>query len=156
MKIYESKDEVLSFEHLLSEIMKKGDINSKNYEKLKEISEKLIKNDISPFECMTKYISETYKYLHCKNKLDEKQIEKLSQINKKVSDSIGKIEIELNKKLKKESKSKKAQTKGGVKIEEFRKKFELREEDADDNLIQEYLKLNKNDIAPDFCPCLSS
>ena len=125
--------------------MKKGDIDENNYEKLKNISEKLIINDISPYEYTTKYFSETYKYLDKKNELNEERIKKLSQINKNVTDCIDKIEHELNKKNKKGKKDKIIPKTPDNKIEKFRNKYGLRKEDADDEKIKEQLKLHKND-----------
>jgi hypothetical protein len=144
---YETKNDYIfqSFELLLAEIMKKGDIDEKNYEKLKNISEKLIINDISPYEYTTRYFSETYKYLDKKNELNEERVKKLSQINKKVTDYIDKIEHELNKKNKKGKKDKIIPKTPDNKIEKFRNKYGLRKEDADDKKIKEQLKLYKND-----------
>ena len=144
---YESKNDYIfqSFELLLAEIMKKGDIDENNYEKLKNISEKLIINDISPYEYTTRYFSETYKYLDKKNELNEERVKKLSQINKKVTDYIDKIEHELNKKNKKGKKDKIIPKTPDNKIEKFRNKYGLRKEDADDKKIKEQLKLYKND-----------
>ena len=108
LKNYESKNDFIfqSFEKLLAEIMKKGDIDETNSEKLKNISEKLIINDISPYEYTTRYITETYDYFDKKNELDEKKIEKLSRINQIIIEHIEKIEKELNKN-KKDKKHKK-------------------------------------------------
>ena len=155
LKNYESKNDFIfqSFEKLLAEIMKKGDIDETNSEKLKNISEKLIINDISPYEYTTRYITETYNYFEKKNELDEKKIEKLSRINQIIMDHIEKIEKELNKnkkdkkhKKEKNDKIKKSKAiKTDSKIERFRKKFGLSEKDADDKTIKEHLKLYKND-----------
>ena len=155
LKNYESKNDFIfqSFEKLLAEIMKKGDIDETNSEKLKNISEKLIINDISPYEYTTRYITETYNYFEKKNELDEKKLEKLSRINKIIIEHIEKIEKELNKnkKDKKHEKEKKDKIKKSKaiktdsKIERFRKKFGLSEKDADDKTIKEQLKLYKND-----------
>ena len=155
LKNYESKNDFIfqSFEKLLAEIMKKGDIDETNSEKLKNISEKLIINDISPYEYTTRYITETYNYFDKKNELDEKKLEKLSRINKIIMDHIEKIEKELNKnkkdkkhKKEKNDKIKKSKAiKTDSKIERFRKKFGLSEKDADDKTIKEHLKLYKND-----------
>jgi len=155
LKNYESKNDFIfqSFEKLLAEIMKKGDIDETNSEKLKNISEKLIINDISPYEYTTRYITETYNYFDKKNELDEKKLEKLSRINKIIMDHIEKIEKELNKnkKDKKHEKEKKDKIKKSKaiktdsKIEKFRKKFGLSEKDADDKTIKEHLKIYKND-----------
>ena len=155
LKNYESKNDFIfqSFEILLAEIMKKGDIDETNSEKLKNISEKLIINDISPYEYTTRYITETYNYFDKKNELDEKKLEKLSRINKIIMDHIEKIEKELNKnkKDKKHEKEKKDKIKKSKaiktdsKIERFRKKFGLSEKDADDKTIKEHLKIYKND-----------
>jgi len=108
LKYNESKNDYIfqSFELLLAEIMKKGDLDGNNCERLKNISEKLIINDISPYEYTTRYFSETYKYLDKKNELNEERIKKLSQINKKITDYIDKIEHELIKRIKKEKKIK--------------------------------------------------
>lgn len=155
LKNYESKNDFIfqSFEKLLAEIMKKGDIDETNSEKLKNISEKLIINDISPYEYTTRYITETYNYFDKKNELDEKKLEKLSRINKIIMDHIEKIEKELNKnkkdkkhKKEKNDKIKKSKAiKTDSKIEKFRKKFGLSEKDADDKTIKEHLKIYKND-----------
>ena len=155
LKNYESKNDFIfqSFEKLLAEIMKKGDIDETNSEKLKNISEKLIINDISPYEYTTRYITETYNYFDKKNELDEKKLEKLSRINKIIMDHIEKIEKDLNKnkkdkkhKKEKNDKIKKSKAiKTDSKIERFRKKFGLSEKDADDKTIKEHLKLYKND-----------
>ena len=147
LKNYESKNDFIfqSFEILLAEIMKKGDIDETNSEKLKNISEKLIINDISPYEYTTKYFSETYKYLDKKNELNEERVKKLSQINKKVTDYIDKFEHELIKKNKKGKKDKIIPKTPDNKIEKFRNKYGLRKEDADDKKIKEQLKLYKHD-----------
>ena len=148
LKIDESQDKNMfqSFENLLATIVTQGDIDNKNYEKLKILSEKLIKNNMSPCDIINRYFVELYKL---QNFDDAESTKKLCELNMKLSDIILKINKELKKKEnfvqnQNQKKNPKKDKKADKKIENFRKKFGLSEEDASDDKIREYLKKYKN------------
>ena len=144
-KMNEKKDIPLvdNFQNLLTEIMIKGDIDQYTKERLKKIIENLINNSNSPKHYLTNFLSENYiKYLEKSSELDNKKIEKLSEINKKISDYVDNISRELMQKNKANNMK---IMESDNKIEQFRKKYNIRKEEHDDQLIKNFLNYYKND-----------
>ena len=131
------------FENLIAIIIDKNNIDDKIKEELNQYCEKLIINNISPVEYTAKYFSGTYKYLE--NGIEKEKFDKLLKANEKLILAVEEIEKRLNKKRKQIKKDKKPNKKKDKKIEEYREKYSLLEEDASsDNLIRKYLKQYKN------------
>ena len=149
----EEKTIFQKFENLLARIIDKNDIDDKIKEELKETSEKLMINDIIPHEYTAQYFAITYKYLREQNEKNEKykkneeeeNVKKILIINKKIFEVLEQIEKELTIKIKNLKKVKKSNKKVDKKIQEFRDKHSISEEDASDEKIKEYLKLYNND-----------
>ena len=137
----------------MARIIDKNDIDDKIKEELKETSEKLMINDIIPHEYTAQYFAITYKYLREQNEKNEKykkneeeeNVKKILIINKKIFEVLEQIEKELTIKIKNLKKVKKSNKKVDKKIQEFRDKHSISEEDASDEKIKEYLKLYNND-----------
>jgi len=131
------------FENLIAIIIDKNNIDDKIKEELNQYCEKLIINNISPVEYTAKYFSGTYKYLE--NGIEKEKFSKLLKANEKLILAVEEIEKRLNKKRKQIKKEKKTNKKKDKKIEEYREKYSLLEEDASDDLIRKCLKQYKND-----------
>ena len=129
------------FENLLATIIDKNDIDDKIKEELNQYCEKLIINNISPIEYSTKYFSTAFKYFL--NDTGKETFQKVLNANAKI------ISAEIEKKIDKKIKDIKNETKPNKrvdkKIEEFRKKYSILEEDASDEMIRKYLKQFKKD-----------
>ena len=139
LKIDEKDNVFQKFEFLLTIIIQKNEIDNKNLEELKQLSEKLIINNVSPYEQAVKYFSDAYKYLH----QDEiKEVENVININKKVFESIEQIETEIKEKINKMKKPEKKYT--DKRVEKFRKNYGIKDEDATDKEIINLLNVYKN------------
>ena len=146
-----NKDEEITifqkFENLLAKIIDKNDIDNKIKEELKQVSEKLMINEITPKEQAAKYFSEVNKYL--KNEMEnQEKIRRIILIIEKVLITLDEMEKELEpkiKEMKNKKKEKKWNKKDDEKIQSFRKEYAISEEDASDEKIKECLKLYNND-----------
>ena len=137
IKINENILLVNDFKSFLKDIMNKGNLDESKNERLKELIEKLINNSNSPKEYLTNFITENFnKYSERSNKINNENMEKMEDIFKKISDFIDKIE----KELKKNNKSKNIEIKEkDNKIEQFRLKFNIKEEEFNDEIIKNHL-----------------
>ena len=129
------------FQNLLAMIIEKNEIDNKILEELKEVSEKLIINDISPLEYATEYFSDTYKYF-VREKLNQKDVEKVLIINRKIFDVLEKIEPELKEKINNEKKPEKKIV--DRRVEKFRINKQIKDEDATDKEILDLLNVHRN------------
>ena len=129
------------FQNLLAMIIEKNEIDNKILEELKELSEKLIINDISPLEYATEYFSDTYKYF-VREKLNQKDVEKVLIINRKIFDVLEKIEPELKEKINNEKKPEKKIV--DRRVEKFRINKQIKDEDATDKEILDLLNVHRN------------
>ena len=129
------------FQNLLAMIIEKNEIDNKILEELKEVSEKLIINNISPLEYATEYFSDTYKYF-VREKLNQKDVEKVLIINRKIFDVLEKIEPELKEKIKNEKKPEKKIV--DRRVEKFRINKQIKDEDATDKEILDLLNVHRN------------
>ena len=130
------------FEILLSTIIDTNNIDNKIKKELNQYCEKLIFNNISPIEYTAKYFALAYKYL--KKGLDKEKFEKIIKTNIKVISLIEEIEKKNEIKIKRTKPEKKSNENIDKKIEEFRKKYSIMEEDASDELIKNCLNNCKN------------
>ena len=137
IKINENILLVNDFKSFLKDIMNKGNLDESKNERLKELIEKLINNSNSPKEYLTNFITENFnKYSERSNKINNENMEKMKDIFKKIYDFIDKIE----KELKKNNKSKNIEIKEkDNKIEQFRLKFNIKEEEFNDEIIKNHL-----------------
>ena len=129
------------FQNLLAMIIEKNEIDNKILEELKEVSEKLIINNISPLEYATEYFSDTYKYF-VREKLNQKDVEKVLIINRKIFDVLEKIEPELKEKINNEKKPEKKIV--DRRVEKFRINKQIKDEDATDKEILDLLNVHRN------------
>ena len=129
------------FQNLLAMIIEKNEIDNKILEELKEVSEKLIINDISPLEYATEYFSATYKYF-VGVKSNQKDVEKVLIINRKIFDVLEKIEPELKEKINNEKKPEKKIV--DRRVEKFRINKQIKDEDATDKEILDLLNVHRN------------
>lgn len=129
------------FQNLLAMIIEKNEIDNKILEELKEVSEKLIINDISPLEYATEYFSDTYKYF-VGVKSNQKDVEKVLIINRKIFDVLEKIEPELKEKINNEKKPEKKIV--DRRVEKFRINKQIKDEDATDKEILDLLNVHRN------------
>ena len=129
------------FQNLLAMIIEKNEIDNKILEELKELSEKLIINDISPLEYATEYFSDTYKYF-VGVKSNQKDVEKVLIINRKIFDVLEKIEPELKEKINNEKKPEKKIV--DRRVEKFRINKQIKDEDATDKEILDLLNVHRN------------
>ena len=129
------------FQNLLAMIIEKNEIDNKILEELKEVSEKLIINNISPLEYATEYFSATYKYF-VGVKLNQKDVEKVLIINRKIFDVLEKIEPELKEKINNEKKPEKKIV--DRRVEKFRINKQIKDEDATDKEILDLLNVHRN------------
>ena len=129
------------FQNLLAMIIEKNEIDNKILEELKEVSEKLIINNISPLEYATEYFSDTYKYF-VGEKLNQKDVEKVLIINRKIFDVLEKIEPELKEKINNEKKPEKKIV--DRRVEKFRINKQIKDEDATDKEILDLLNVHRN------------
>ena len=145
LKIDKNEEKTIfqKFENLLATIIEKNDIDDKIQEELNQYCEKLIINNISPIEYSSKYFSMAYKYFQ--NAPGKEAFEKILKANEKIISAVNEIENKITKKIKDIKHEKKPNKKVDKKIEEFRKKYSVREEDASDKQIKESLKKVKND-----------
>ena len=137
----EQKTVFEKFQNLLAMIIEKNEIDNKILEELKEVSEKLIINDISPLEYATEYFSDTYKYF-VREKLNQKDVEKVLIINRKIFDVLEKIEPELKEKINNEKKPEKKIV--DRRVEKFRINKQIKDEDATDKEILDLLNVHRN------------
>ena len=105
---------------------------------MKIIMEKLIINNISPYDLTNIYFKDLY---NLQDFNDKENTEKLCNMQMIICDTIENIINELNQKNEKLNKNYK---KSDSKIEKFRQKFAIKEEDASDETIKEYLKKYNN------------
>ena len=145
LKIDKNEEKTIfqKFENLLATIIDKNDIDDKIKEELNQCCEKLIINKISPTEYTAKYFTTAYKYFQ--NEIGKETFEKVLKANKKINLAIEEIEKKIIEKMKAIKLEKKPTKKVDKKIEEFRKKYSLMEEDASDKQIKQSLKQFKND-----------
>ena len=129
------------FQNLLAMIIEKNEIDNKILEELKEVSEKLIINNISPLEYATEYFSDTYKYF-VGVKSNQKDVEKVLIINRKIFDVLEKIEPELKEKINNEKKPEKKIV--DRRVEKFRINKQIKDEDATDKEILDLLNVHRN------------
>ena len=94
---------------------------------------------------LQKQIEKNEKYEKIKEDKGNQNVIKLIMINNKIFEVIEKIEKELTIKIKNLKEGKKSNKKVDKKIQEFRDKHSISEEDASDEKIKEYLKLYNND-----------
>ena len=134
----EQKTLLKNLEDLFTTIIDKNNIDNKIKEKLNQICEKLIINNISPIEYTANYFSTAYKYLQ--NGIEKEQFEKIKEANKKIILAIEEIEKKMNKKMKSMKIEKNPNNNANKIVEEFRKKYSILEEDASDEQIMKYLK----------------
>ena len=92
--------------------------------------------------CLSEQNEKNEKY---KKNEEEENVKKILIINKKIFEVLEQIEKELTIKIKNLKKVKKSNKKVDKKIQEFRDKHSISEEDASDEKIKEYLKLYNND-----------
>ena len=142
LKIDEKKEYTVfeKFENLLAMIIQKNEINNKDIEEFKKLSEKFIMHNFSVVEITAKYFSDIYG----KMKLDEnkKEVAKIIKINKEVFEILEEIEEKIKEKKYKEIKFKKKYK--DERIEKFRKNYDIRNEDATDKEIIELLNFYNN------------
>ena len=142
LKIDEKKEYTVfeKFENLLAMIIQKNEINNKDIEEFKKLSEKFIMHNFSAVEITAKYFSDIYG----KMKLDEnkKEVAKIIKINKKVFEILEENEKKIKEKKYKEIKFKKKYE--DERIEKFRKNYGIRNEDATDKEIIELLNFYNN------------
>ena len=127
-----------SYENLLAKILSQQDIDNKSYERMKIIMEKLIINNISPYDLTNIYFKDLY---NLQDFNDKENTEKLCNMQMIICDTIENIINELNQKNEKLNNIYK---KSDSKIVKFRQKFAIKEEDASDETIKEYLKKYNN------------
>ena len=124
---------IKEFHNVLSSIINKNGIDEKDLKELKIKSKNLVSNNLCPLDLSNIYFSEIFKKLVEENKPDDEHISKISELNIKIIETIEKINSELNKDSEKK-KSKKFD------ITDFRKKYEIKKEDADDKTIKDLYK----------------
>ena len=139
------------FENLVGQVISKNIISSNDIMKFEEISDKLIKNDISPLEQLNKYFSQTLNFLFKKNELSDvhsEKLEKYTEIKKQIYLTVEKIENELTENYLKFKKMNKNQAKKPTNyIEKFRNDFKVQKEDATDEDIIKYISQYKTPSA---------
>ena len=96
LKIDESEEKNIfqSYENLLAKILSQQDIDNKSYERMKIIMEKLIINNISPYDLTNIYFKDLY---NLQDFNDKENTEKLCNMQMKICDTIENIINELIK-----------------------------------------------------------